>query len=73
VARNILDGGITGIFTSMGARLGENWSVRIEQVGAFMVYLAIDGVGEDAIIENARIVTKGKELLQSQQRSAPES
>ncbi|KAI0973795.1 hypothetical protein F4678DRAFT_410360 [Xylaria arbuscula] len=44
--------------------LGEKRCVRIEELGAFMVYLAIDGGDESSIIQNARIVRKGRELLQ---------
>ncbi|KAI0814220.1 hypothetical protein GGR55DRAFT_500188 [Xylaria sp. FL0064] len=52
----------------MGSRtvasiLGENWCVRIEELGAFMTYLAINGEEEGHVIENARIVRKGRELL----------
>ncbi|TGJ82739.1 hypothetical protein E0Z10_g6032 [Xylaria hypoxylon] len=41
----------------MGSRtiasiLGENWCVRIEELGAFMAYLAIHGEGESSVIEN---------------------
>jgi hypothetical protein len=55
-----------GMVTGMGVVLGENWSVRCDELGAFMTYLVIDGEGEDSIIENARIVRKGRELLKSQ-------
>ncbi|KAJ9144496.1 putative Nucleoside-diphosphate-sugar epimerase [Pleurostoma richardsiae] len=65
VPKQIMDGGMTGVFTRIGAVMGENWSVRIEELGAFMTYLAIDGKGEDSIIENARIVRKGRGLLKS--------
>ncbi|KAI0419827.1 hypothetical protein F5X98DRAFT_59841 [Xylaria grammica] len=50
---------------TVGSILGENWCVRNEELGAFMAYLAIDGEGESSVIENARIVTKGRELLKS--------
>ncbi|KAI0904088.1 hypothetical protein F4823DRAFT_616193 [Ustulina deusta] len=43
--------------------LGDNWCVRIEELGAFMTYLAIDGEEESSVIENAGIVRKGRELL----------
>ena len=52
-----------GVFGAMGAILGENWSIRIEELGAFMTYLAIDGSSEDCVVENARIVRKGREIL----------
>ncbi|KAI0517844.1 hypothetical protein F5B22DRAFT_602694 [Xylaria bambusicola] len=51
---------------TLASMLGENWLVRIEELGAFMTYLAIDGGEEGAIIENARIVRKGRELLKTQ-------
>lgn len=66
VAKNMASGGWTGMFTSMGALLGENWSVRIDELAIFMTYLAVDGKGEDSLIENARIARKGRELLESQ-------
>ncbi|KAI1472389.1 uncharacterized protein F4812DRAFT_408725 [Daldinia caldariorum] len=52
---------IPGIIATI---LGENWSVRVEELAAFMTYLAIDGQGEDSLIENARIVRKGRNLLE---------
>ncbi|KAI1099541.1 hypothetical protein F4804DRAFT_337150 [Jackrogersella minutella] len=51
---------VLGPFAAM---LGENWCVRIQELGAYMTYLAINGEGEDHLIENARIVRKGRELL----------
>lgn len=48
------------------ALAGENVSVRNEELAAFMTYLAISGKGECCISENLRIVTKGRELLDSQ-------
>lgn len=63
--RGILSGGLLGVITRMGSVMGENWSVRNEELGAFMAYLAISGEGEDPISENVRIVRRGKELLES--------
>ncbi|RYP40158.1 hypothetical protein DL767_001873 [Monosporascus sp. MG133] len=54
----------------IAAVLGENWCIRIEELGAFMTYLAINGEGEDSLIENARIVRKGRELLELQKNSS---
>ncbi|OTA52566.1 hypothetical protein K449DRAFT_391354 [Hypoxylon sp. EC38] len=65
VPKRLMDGGVLGIFTAIGTVLGENWSVRLEELGAFMVYLAIDGRGEDHIVDNARIVRRGRMLLES--------
>ncbi|KAI1648771.1 uncharacterized protein F4817DRAFT_54179 [Daldinia loculata] len=48
----------------IAAVLGENLSVRVEVLAAFMTYLAIDGQGEDSSIENMRIARKGRELLE---------
>ena len=42
----------------ISAVLGKNWCVRIEELGAFMTYIAINGEGEDVVIENAWIVEK---------------
>jgi hypothetical protein len=66
VPKKVMTGDILGKVTRLGAVLGENWSIRNEELGAFMTYLAIDGEGEDFLIENARIVRKGRELLESQ-------
>ncbi|KAH6970663.1 hypothetical protein BKA56DRAFT_496937 [Ilyonectria sp. MPI-CAGE-AT-0026] len=66
VPKKVMGSGVLGMFTAMGAVMGENWSIRIDELGAFMTYLAIDGKGEDSITENARIVRKGRELLKSQ-------
>ena len=51
------------MITPIGALLDENWSVKVQELGAFMTHLVIDGAGEGAITENARIVRKGRELL----------
>lgn len=64
--KKMMDGGVLGAITKVGVVLGENWSIRVDELGAFMTYLAIDGEGEELIIENARIVRKGRELLGSQ-------
>lgn len=66
--KKLMAGGVMGMFTGIGAVLGENWSIRNEELGVFMTYLAIDGEGEDFLIENSRIVRKGRELLESQKR-----
>ncbi|KAJ8131561.1 hypothetical protein O1611_g2064 [Lasiodiplodia mahajangana] len=54
---------------TVAAILGENWCVRIEELGAFMTYLTVDGEGESTVIENARIARKGRELLELQRSS----
>lgn len=61
--------GLLGIVTSMGAAMGENWSVHIEELGAFMMYLALDGQGEEPLLLNARIVRRGRELLELQKKT----
>ncbi|KAI2615198.1 hypothetical protein GGR54DRAFT_301675 [Hypoxylon sp. NC1633] len=66
VPRKGTGGGMVGFLTTLFASLGENWSVRNEELGAFMTYLAIDGKGEDSTIENAGIVRKGREVLRAQ-------
>ncbi|KAI0460570.1 hypothetical protein F5B21DRAFT_452323 [Xylaria acuta] len=60
---------ITGSRT-VASLLGENWCVQIEELGAFMTHLAIDGEEESSVIQNARIVRKGRELLKLQQNSS---
>lgn len=49
----------------IGALMGDNWIVRLEELGAFMAQLAINGEGEESVIENLRITTRGRELLAS--------
>lgn len=58
-------GGIaTKPWMALGATLfGENWAIRVEELGAFMTYLAVSGEGEEPLTENPRIVKKGRELL----------
>ncbi|KAI1803736.1 hypothetical protein F4811DRAFT_315927 [Daldinia bambusicola] len=57
---------IPGIIATV---LGENLSVRVEELAAFMTYIAIDGQGEDSLIENVRIARKGRELLDQHRNS----
>ena len=65
VSKNPMSSGLLAIITSMGSVLGEGFSVRIDELAAFMTYLAVDGQGENSITENARLVRRGKELLPS--------
>ncbi|KAJ3533287.1 hypothetical protein NM208_g8050 [Fusarium decemcellulare] len=50
----------------IGALMGENWSIQMEELGAFVTYLVVDGQEEDSVIENARMVRRGRELLEMQ-------
>jgi hypothetical protein len=59
VPKKMMAGGV------IGTVLGENWSIRLDELGVFMTFLAINGEREDSIVENARIVRKGRELLES--------
>lgn len=70
VLRSMCGAGAIGVVTKLGAVLGENWSVHVEELGAVMVDLAVDGGGDvgkkedyDPTFENARIVRRGRELL----------
>lgn len=54
-----------GYPTLLTSLLGENSVIQIEQLGAFMTYLAVDGSGEETVSRNLRMVTRGKELLKS--------
>ncbi|KAK1142458.1 hypothetical protein N8T08_007820 [Aspergillus melleus] len=63
VPRKIGAGRWLYMITPIGALLGENWSVKVQELGTFMMHLVIDGAGEEVITENARIVRKGMELL----------
>ncbi|KAI1173396.1 hypothetical protein F4777DRAFT_451248 [Nemania sp. FL0916] len=60
---------LTGSQT-IAAMLGENWCVRNEELGEFMAWLTIGGGGESTIIENDRIVRKGRELLKLHEASS---
>ena len=70
-SKSFFSDGLTGMVTGISAVFGENWSIRIDELGAFMAYLATDGKGEESLIENARIVRRGRELLESQ-KNAPQ-
>ena len=61
---SIMGHGLVGFAASVGGVLGENWSVKVNELGAFMAYLIAEGAGEEHVILNARITTKGKSLLQ---------
>jgi hypothetical protein len=61
VTRNMPAPGV--IAGTLAAILGGNWAIRVEELGAFMIYLAIDGQGEEPITETARMAAKGRELL----------
>ncbi|KAI8629581.1 hypothetical protein F5Y19DRAFT_475570 [Xylariaceae sp. FL1651] len=54
----------------IAALFGANWCIRNEELGAFMAYLAISGEGEEPITENARSVTKGREVLEMLQNGS---
>jgi hypothetical protein len=53
---------------AVASLLGDDWCVRIEELGAFMTYLAVarDAEEEGLYIQNARIAKKGRELLETQ-------
>ncbi|KAI0150358.1 hypothetical protein GGR57DRAFT_472527 [Xylariaceae sp. FL1272] len=62
-------GGVVPFVPSLFATvMGENWCVRNEELAAFMTYLVIDGNEEHDVIENARIVRKGREELKAEGR-----
>ena len=70
VLRSACEAGAIGVVTKLGAVLGENWSVHVEELGVVMVDLAVDGDGYEGLnegydfnFENARIVRRGRELL----------
>lgn len=64
------EGGIKNLILQSATVMGENWSVKAQELGAFMTHLAVDGDGEERISENARIVRKGRELLEGREREA---
>ncbi|KAM6522768.1 hypothetical protein FALCPG4_012383 [Fusarium falciforme] len=69
VPKTMFGSGFLGIVTSLGTVMGENWSVHIEELGAFMMYLALDGQGEEPLLLNARIVRRGRELLELRKKT----
>ncbi|PNH43766.1 hypothetical protein VD0004_g3765 [Verticillium dahliae] len=54
----------------MGALLSVNWVVKIDELAAYMAEVAASGEGEETVVENARIVARGKELLEASAASA---
>ncbi|KAM0330027.1 hypothetical protein ACHAQA_004197 [Verticillium albo-atrum] len=60
----ILTRGIPGAGV-LGAVMGGNWVVRIEELGAYMADVAAGAEGEEEVVENARIVARGRELLEA--------
>ncbi|KAM0287751.1 hypothetical protein ACHAQH_000282 [Verticillium albo-atrum] len=50
----------------VGALMSVNWVVKIDELAAYMAEVAACGQGEETIVENARIVAHGKELLEQQ-------
>ncbi|KAF7558431.1 hypothetical protein G7046_g5728 [Stylonectria norvegica] len=69
VPKKVRGAGLVGMVTGMASALGENWSIKNDELGAFMTYLAVDGRGEESLIENARIVRRGRELLEAQNKA----
>ncbi|KAL8380770.1 hypothetical protein RB595_005180 [Gaeumannomyces hyphopodioides] len=49
----------------LGLVIGKNWSVRVEEVGAFVAYLAIHGSKDRNFFENEDILKKGRQLHQA--------
>ncbi|KAM0503471.1 hypothetical protein ACHAO3_006773 [Verticillium nonalfalfae] len=49
----------------MGALLSVHWVVKIDELAAYMAEVAASGEGEETMIENAHIVARGKELLET--------
>jgi len=47
----------------VSALLGRTWSIRIQELGAYMTYLAVGGDESDCIVLNPRIVEVGKRQL----------
>jgi len=56
-------GVVMGVF---GAILGKNWSITVEELGAYMAEVAANGDDNDGLIENADLVTRGRALLKGQ-------
>jgi len=50
----------------VGAVLSKNWSISIEELGAFMAQAAVNGDDKHGLIENAYLVERGRELLKGQ-------
>ena len=61
---------VGGALSCVVGERGENWVLRVEEVGAYMAYLAVageeadnDGDDDGGVLENARIRRRGKEIL----------
>jgi hypothetical protein len=48
--------------------LGKNWAIKVEELGAVMAEAAANG-GEDGLIENSRLVERGRQLLKGRAQS----
>ncbi|KAJ4288277.1 hypothetical protein N0V88_007468 [Collariella sp. IMI 366227] len=55
--------GLGAALGGLGSMLGKNWAIKLEELGAFMAEAAANGGDDDGLIENARLVEKGRELL----------
>ena len=49
---------------------GENMCVRVEELGAYMTYAAVEGEAEESLVENVRVSRKGRELLAQQKNES---
>lgn len=46
----------------MGADITQNWFIRLDQVGVYMVHLAVGGDESEKVVLNGRMVSKAREL-----------
>ncbi len=49
----------------LSAVMGKAWSIRVKELAVYTTYLAVGGGEDGTIIENQRMVEKGRELIKS--------
>lgn len=48
----------------LGLVIGKNWSIRVEELGTFLAYLAVHGSKHRTFFENEDILIKAQQLRQ---------
>lgn len=64
VSKGMIGRGV--VMGTFGAMLGKNWSITVEELGAYMAEVAANGGDNDGLIENADLVERGRALLKGQ-------
>lgn len=58
------------VMGAAGAVLGKNWSITVEELGAFMAQAAASDEENCGLVENWCLVERGRELLAERARSS---